>query len=97
LATILLTAALALRAADIPPATTLIQDTIYRANGTPARGTVVISWGSDSAGLIGRFTTREFALDRTSRPADYYLRAFDGSTPPRYSDVSTMLHVDYPL
>jgi hypothetical protein len=54
------------------------------------------NWGSD-VGLIARFTTREFAVDRSSRPADYYLRAFDDSVPPRYSDVSTILHVDYPL
>lgn len=43
LATILLVAA-GLRAAGTPPTTTLIQDTVYRANGTPARGTLVISW-----------------------------------------------------
>ena len=55
------------------------------------------NWGSDGAGLIGLFTTREFLLDRTSRPAEYYLRAFDGSAPPRHSDVSTIFHVDYPL
>lgn len=54
-------------------------------------------WDTEGASLITRAATREFVLDRTSRPADYYLRAFDGAVPPRYSDVSTILHVDYPL
>jgi len=53
-------------------------------------------WGSD-AGLILRADSREFILERTSRVADYYLRAFDGSTPRRYSRFTTVLHVDYPL
>jgi hypothetical protein len=40
----ILVAAVGLRAADTPPTTTLIRDTVYRANGTPAGGTLVISW-----------------------------------------------------
>jgi hypothetical protein len=43
-AAILLAAAAGVRAADTPPTTTLIQDIVYRANGTPATGTLVISW-----------------------------------------------------
>jgi len=31
-------------AADAPPATTRVSDTVYRADGTPASGTVLISW-----------------------------------------------------
>jgi hypothetical protein len=54
-------------------------------------------WGTDGAGLVARADTREFVLERTSRPAEYYVRAFDGSAPPRYSDVSTILYVDYPV
>ena len=30
--------------ADIGPATTRVSDTVYRADGTPASGTVLISW-----------------------------------------------------
>src|ERR1051326_4213774 len=40
----ILLCALGVRAADTPPGTTLIHDTVYHANGTPARGTLVISW-----------------------------------------------------
>ncbi len=55
-------------------------------------------WGpSDSGNLAGRFTTQTFTLPRLSRAQGYYLRQFDGSTPPKYSRYSTLLHVDYPL
>src|SRR5919197_2610891 len=30
--------------ADVGPATTRVSDTVYRADGTPASGTVLISW-----------------------------------------------------
>lgn len=55
-------------------------------------------WGpSDSGNLAGRFTTQTFVLPRLSRVQGYYLRQYDGSTPPRYSRYSVLLHVDYPL
>jgi hypothetical protein len=55
-------------------------------------------WGpSDSGNLAGRFTTQTFTLPRLSRVQGYYLRQYDGSTPPKYSRYSTLLHVDYPL
>ncbi len=55
-------------------------------------------WGpSDSGNLAGRFTTQTFTLPRLSRVQGYYLRQFDGSTPPKYSRYSMLLHVDYPL
>ena len=55
-------------------------------------------WGpSDSGNLAGRFTTQTFVLPRLSRVQGYYLRQYDGSTPPKYSRYSTLLHVDYPL
>jgi hypothetical protein len=55
-------------------------------------------WGpSDSGNLAGRFTTQTFTLPRLSRVQGYYLRQYDGSTPPKYSRYSMLLHVDYPL
>jgi hypothetical protein len=55
-------------------------------------------WGSDNnRNLVGRFTTRSFALTRYARSQDYFLRSYDSSTPPKYSRSSTALHVDYPL
>ena len=55
-------------------------------------------WGpSDSGNLVGRFTTETFVLPRLSRVQGYYLRQYDGSTPPKYSRYSMLLHVDYPL
>ena len=55
-------------------------------------------WGpSDSGNLAGRFTTETFVLPRLSRVQGYYLRQYDGSTPPKYSRYSMLLHVDYPL
>lgn len=55
-------------------------------------------WGaSDSGNLAGRFTTQTFVLPRLSRVQGYYLRQYDGSTPPKYSRYSMLLHVDYPL
>ena len=92
---IVLLIAVGLRAAEIPPTTTQVHDTVYRANGTPAAGSVTISWGSDGAGLILRAESREFILERHSRPATYYLRAYDASR--RYSQFTTVLRADYPL
>jgi hypothetical protein len=55
-------------------------------------------WGpSDSDNLAGRFNTQTFVLPRLSRVQGYYLRQYDGSTPPKYSRYSALLHVDYPL
>ncbi len=47
-------------------------------------------WGpSDSGNLAGRFTTQTFILPRLSRVQGYYLRQYDGSTPPKYSRYSS--------
>jgi len=55
-------------------------------------------WGAGYNGnLVGRFTSSSFTLTRYARAQDYFLRSYDGSTPPRYSRYSTALHVDYPL
>ena len=53
-------------------------------------------WGfSNDRNLAGRFATRTFTLPRLSRVQDYYLRSYDAAG--RYSQYSTLLHVDYPL
>jgi len=55
-------------------------------------------WGAGAAGnLAGRFTTQTFTLPRLSRVQSYYLRQYDASSPAKYSRVSALLHVDYPL
>ena len=55
-------------------------------------------WGSvNNRNLFGRFSTRTFSLPRLGRSQTYFLRLYDGSTPPRYSRYAAALHVDYPL
>ena len=55
-------------------------------------------WGPGADGnLAGRFSTQTFTLPRLSRVQSYYLRQYDASSPPKYSRVSALLHVDYPL
>ena len=57
-----------------------------------------LGWGPDNdRNLAGRFTTQTFTLDRLARTQGYYLRPYDGSTPPKYSRYSVALYVDYPL
>ena len=54
-------------------------------------------WGPyNDQNLAGRFTTQTFTLPRLAKVQDYFLRQFDGSTPPRYSRFSSALHIDYP-
>ncbi len=70
------------------PALTTISEVRYSDSG----------WGVDNnRNLVGRFTTSSFTLTRYARTQDYFLRGYDGSTPPKYSRYSTALHVDYPL
>ncbi len=55
-------------------------------------------WGPyNDQNLAGRFTTQAFTLPRLAKTQDYYLRQFDGSTPPNYSRYSAALHLDYPF
>jgi hypothetical protein len=52
-------------------------------------------WGTvTDRNLQGRFTTRTFTLPKNERGQDYYLRMYDGATPPNYSGRATLLHVD---
>ena len=112
------------------PALTSVVDTVYRADGSEAQGTLVITWpafvssttvqvdagmapGSgygievrandygwgqaNGRNLLGRFSTQTFNLARLAKTQDYFLRLYDGSSPPKYSRYSAALHVDYPL
>jgi hypothetical protein len=46
-------------------------------------------WGPyNDQNLAGRFITRTFTLPRLAKVQDYFLRQFDGSTPPKYSRFS---------
>ena len=56
------------------------------------------AWGADNdRNLIGRYTDPVLFLARLSRVQDFYIRQYDASAPPRYSQHSALLHVDYPL
>jgi hypothetical protein len=55
-------------------------------------------WGqANDRNLLGRFSTQAFSLPRLARTQNYFLRLYDGSSPPRYSRYTAALHVDYPL
>ena len=55
-------------------------------------------WGqANDRNLLGRFSTEAFSLPRLARTQNYFLRLYDGSTPPKYSRYAAALHVDYPL
>ncbi len=55
-------------------------------------------WGqANDRNLLGRFSTETFSLARLAETQDYFLRLYDGSSPPKYSRYSAALHVDYPL
>jgi len=55
-------------------------------------------WGqANDRNLLGRFSTQTFSLARLAVAQDYFLRLYDGSSPPKYSRYSAALHVDYPL
>jgi len=54
-------------------------------------------WGASGDGnLVGRYTTRSIVLPRLSRVQEYVLRQYDNSSPPKYSQQSALVHVDYP-
>jgi hypothetical protein len=53
-------------------------------------------WGANvDRNLLGRFTTETFTVPKLATSQNYFLRMFDGSTPPNYSRFATLLHVDY--
>src|SRR5207253_10345582 len=56
------------------------------------------NWGvDDGANLFARFTTQQYVAPRTAVVSDYYLRAYEGSPPRRYSRYAAALHVETPL
>jgi hypothetical protein len=56
------------------------------------------AWGADNdRNLIGRYSDPVLFLSRLARVQDFYIRPYDASAPPRYSQHSVLLHVDYPL
>jgi hypothetical protein len=69
----------------------------------PVSGGIEVRWGdfgwglNNDQNLAGRFSTQTFTLPRLAKAQDYYLRQYDGSTPPKYSRFSAALHVDYPF
>jgi hypothetical protein len=72
--------------------------------GGPAMTTVSevrehdFGWGqANDRNLLGRFNTQTFSLPRLARTQSYFLRLYDGSSPPRYSRHAEALHIDYPL
>ena len=93
--------------ADLPNAevTSITSTTVTIDAGAapPAGGGIEVrrsdfGWGQENdRNLVGRFTTQVFTVTRLSRIADFSLRQFDASSPPKYSRYSTALHVDYPL
>ena len=57
-----------------------------------------VGWGGGaSANLVGQFNAQQFTAPRLARVQDYFLRQYDGSSPPKYSRYSAALHLDYPL
>lgn len=55
-------------------------------------------WGqANDRNLLGRFSAQSFSLARLAKTQNYFLRLYDGSSPPKYSRYSAALHVDYPL
>jgi hypothetical protein len=93
------------------PATTTVSDTVYRADGSLAGGTLLISWPtfSTSGGqsvaagkkslTLGPGGTLSVALVPNAG-GTYYTVVYqldDASTPPRYSRYTTALHLKYPL
>jgi hypothetical protein len=54
-------------------------------------------WGWGMAvdqNLVGCFTGRSFTLPNTGVTQTFYLRQYDGSTPPKYSPYSTVLNLE---
>lgn len=47
--------------------------------------------------LVMRASTQEMTFSRTSASDRYYIRMFDGSTPPNYSEFSAALFINLPL
>ena len=93
------------------PATSTVSDTVYRADGTLAGGTLLISWPmfSTSSGqsvaagrksvTLGPGGTLSVALVPNAAGTFYTVvyQLDDASAPRKYSRYTTALHLKYPL
>jgi trimeric autotransporter adhesin len=93
------------------PATTTVSDTVYRADGTLAGGTLLISWPTFSTAggqsvvagtksvTLGPGGTLSVALVPNTGGTHYTVvyQLDDASTPPKYSRYTTALHLKFPL
>jgi len=53
------------------------------------------SWGTaNDRNLVGRFNTETFSLPILSQTQNYFLRLYDGSSPPKYSRYSAALYIN---
>lgn len=52
---------------------------------------------SEDPGLVVRATLPDMIFSRETANDRYYIRMFDGSTPPNYSALSTALFINLPL
>ncbi len=53
--------------------------------------------GVDTPDLVLRSPVRSFSLPRSAQSEDFYVRMYDGSTPPVYSRFSSALFVNWPV
>lgn len=68
---------------------------IVSGGGIEVRREGDLGWGMfTDRNLVGRFAARSFTLPRNERGEEYYMRMYDGATPPNYSPYTTLLHVD---
>ena len=52
--------------------------------------------GRDST-LVARSTVQNFTFARESANDRFYIRMYDGNTPPNYSEFSTALFINLPV
>jgi len=53
--------------------------------------------GVDAADLVLRSPVRDFSIPRASQVEKFYVRMYDGSTPPLYSRFSSAMYVNWPV
>jgi hypothetical protein len=53
--------------------------------------------GVDSADLVLRSPVRSFSIPRAAQVEHFYVRMYDGSTPPVYSRFSSAVFVNAPV
>jgi trimeric autotransporter adhesin len=79
------------------PATT-VQGTVYRADDTPAQGTLLISWSDFTTAAGQAISAGNTSVNLGSGGAlSVALVPNAGAIPPKYSRYSAALHLDFPL